>query len=71
MLNQSSPIATLYLLPTMAESSGSSSNVATVAIVVIVLIAAIAIYMFVIRDSGHQNAPDGPHMELEVNPGKG
>lgn len=55
----------------MAESSGSSSNVATVAIVVIVLIAAIAIYMFVIRDSGRHNAPDGPHMELEVNPGKG
>lgn len=56
----------------MAESSSSksNSNVATVAIVVIVLIAAIAIYMFVIRDSGHM-APDGPHVELNLDSPKG
>ena len=51
----------------MAESS-SNSNVATVAIVVIVLIAAIAIYMFVIRDTSRP-VPDGPTIELNVEPG--
>lgn len=52
----------------MAErTDGGSSNTAIVAIVVLILVAIVA-FLFFFRPSGETESPEGPDIELEVNP---